>query len=212
MKVGSSPGTGIANLGGIASLNERYASVHANDTYGQEVKEFQSFGEANNGFAISLMELHPSTVVQFEGPDLSHVGASPWASRAYADGASVEAKQPSSLEYGSLRLMKIAASTEWRGSIQADGTSGAADSVARQLQYTKDLEAARQEIGAVFQQYGIDQKTVSQLGFDQKPDGSIAVSNHPLAPQIEAAVNADKELADLISFSFGFNGRANVTA
>lgn len=203
----------------IARMKEQYASVHADnnvkpkDSYIQQVNLQDSYGKANHGFALQAVEVLPGPPVQFLPPNfdpLANGGGSPLdAARAYADGANFTSK-PATLEYGSLRMLKSANATQWfisnPDTAEDADLIAAADGRARETQKATDQEAARKEIASVFRQAGMDETSIYQLNFDQRQDGSIAVSNHPLAPQVEDMVNADQGLSTLIAFSLGFNG------
>lgn len=65
---------------------------------------------------------------------------------------------------------------------------------------------------ALFRQRGFDEETLSQVKFDQRADSSIAASNHALAAEVETLVNSNRELADMMSFLFAFNGQTNKKA
>lgn len=204
----------------IARMKDHYESVHADqnlkpkDSYVQQANLQDSYGKANHGFSWAGVEVFPSgPPVQFPLADfdpLSKSGVSAWAGmQAYADKVTLASK-PATLEYGSLRMFKGDNATQWFVNDPETAKDAvlvaAADGRARETQRAADQEAARKEIASVFRQAGMDETSIYQLNFDQRQDGSIAVSNHPLASQVEDMVNADQGLSTLIAFSLGFNG------
>lgn len=216
----------IQSVASIASrMKENYASVHAvggkdaKDRYYQQEAGLTSYVQGHGGIAATVREVDYGPAVKFPladlGPHLTRDnGSAAAALQAYDAGASIAAKP----EYGSLRLYKlgkVAAQANMLTSPETerdDKLLAAADALARDLQKAKDQEAVRADIMDVFRQNDIPETSLSQMKFDQRPDGSIAVGNHPLAAEVEALVNSDRGLTDMLSFLFGFNGGTKVTA
>lgn len=209
----------------IARMKDDYASVkptpaaNAKESYYQQDDALSTYAHEHQGIAMSARELDYGPAVQFPFSALGPLAANGAAStgsamQAYSEGASIATKP----EYGSLRLLKASERAAAQHTLnfpeeESDATlSAAAEALARDLQKAKDQEAVRADIVGIFSQYGVSERTLGQMDFDQRQDGSVAVTNHPLAAEVETLVNSDPELAGMMSFLFGFNSRSNVTA
>lgn len=209
----------------MTRMKEDYASVHAaggknaRDRLGQQEADLTAHAQEHGGLAVTIRELDYGPAAKFPLADLGSElargnGSSAAVLQAYGTGASIAAKP----EYGGIRLarqgefaakanMLTSPDTERDETLQAS-----ADALARDLQKARDQEAVRSDIVDIFQQNGIPETSLFQMKFDQQQDGSISVTNHPLAAHVESLVNSDRGLADMLSFSFSFNGRTNVMA